>query len=822
MSASFRLFVDGITEVFFTQGSLNVTRQIGERGTGSAAMTLTGAKPFDTGDIVTVTRADGTTVIWRGVIDQLSQRVNLDQTKSSTYNLNLVSIEAWASRRRYSEAFASTTLADLITDIVASVLSDIGVSVGTVADVGTITDFRAQLESVDEILRRICDKYGLVWSIDPATLELNIVERGATAAPFDIVEDVPGGKWFDMSLDEETGGYFNRIHVAGWSVSEPTTEQFAGDGERRTFNMSLPIATKPVVEVNGVAQTVGIGDLDTGKHWYWNKGRNEITQDGASTPLIGLDPDNPARRRLVAYEPPITSFTLLAGMHLFGDYLIAGFRDTNGGYVLYRKNGASWEQVNNLRVFTGLQVERIVGFGDYFLSWETDGFDVNIRIYRIVSDTVTFVSTVSTLPTATAVQERLFRQANGKHIACTASVGLSSALYVLIVAPDGTTTAATGVGSGLSVSYRLFAGYHEAFCFVIDSSGGGFSGGTLRQLSIADSVYAITADPDSLTGTFNGGFASTNGYAFFGTSAGIEVYERTGQTATLTKLATITPPSGYTFTETAGTNRFTQMAVYDDWLIVPVDESPYILTYRIDRVAGSVDYVGAYDAGLTAAPRFAVSGAQGLFVGVYDDNEMAGAFTSVMPSETLSVTYRGMFRDLYTHENSEEIGIRATQSGGTGVYESGASLGQDRAGELTEYAAGQIERYSQFMRRVRYSTRTDGLQPGQLQTIELPSYGIQGVFLIERISHVHQAGFVYYTKVEGVIGSDLASWQNYFRQLTGAGQGLDLGAADEVVIPVSPPGEVIRFTETVEAQEVTANPVIGEFIIGQDEIQGEE
>lgn len=811
MSASFRLFVDGDTEICYTQGSLRATSQIGERGTANASLMIAGPKPFDAGDIVTITRADGTTVIWVGVIDKVNQKVLLDQLQTSEYNLTLVSIEAWASRRRYSEAFTDIELDDLITDIVATTLTDLGISVGTVADVGEIAEFKAQLESVDDILRRICDKYGLIWYIDPATLELNIVERDAVTAPFDIIEDVDGGTWSNMSIDEETGGYFNRIHVAGWSVTDPRTEEFGGDGGRRTFNLSLPVALKPVVEVNGEAKTVGIGGLDTGRDWYWNKGQTEITQDESGTILKA------------GYEDILSPFasidvplTLISGVHIWNDYLVVAFSDPNGGYVLYKRNGSAWDQVNNLSVFSSRRVNRIVGIGSYFLGYEGYGIDgIDTMLYQIIGDAIVEIATVAT---ATAFSQRIYIGVSSRHLAYNHATFGNQEFEADIIADDGTLTSATGTDDGKSVAYRYFLGYQNGYAFIADNASPTVAGATLRQLAITVNDYAITTNPTNLTGDFIS-FASTEGYAFFLTDDGVEWYKRTGATSALTKLTTLDEPIGYTFTK---------VAVYDDWLLVGVAESPYMLVWRINRDTDTLVYHGALDLGLGSAPSYIVPFAGGFFAAENADTGIGGAYTKSIASGTgiggdvLSVTYRGLFRDLHTGESPDEISTRAAQSGGSGIYETGATLGQDRAGEMVDYATAQLQRYAQFMRRIRYSTRTDGLLPGQLQTINLPTHNIEGVFLIERITHQHQAGSLHFTQVEGVIGGDLASWQNYFRQLTGAGQGLDLGAGESVIIPAGPANEAVLLTEVIAADESDPDPVIGEFIIGLDEIQGEE
>lgn len=889
MSASFRLFVDGTTEVCYTHGSLRVTRQLGERGTGSVSLTVTGPRPFDTGDIVTVTRPDGTTVIWRGVVDRVNQRVNLDQTKSSTYNLTLVSIEAWASRRRYSEAFTNVTLEDLVTDIVASELSDIGVTVGTVADVGTIPSFRAQLEAVDEILRRICDKYGLVWQINPATLELDITERGVVAAPFDIVEDVPGAKWSEMSIDEETGGYFNRIHVAGWSVTDPRTEEFAGDGERRTFNMSLPVALKPEIEVNGSPQTVGIQGLDTGRQWYWNKGQTEITQDEGETPLgqvtVETTGDELAYTQVPVgrYEANIKSngnwvYVSTQDRHMVTVQQVATglevelFRAETTGFELRDRKKLDWNFNGEFEESVFINSQPLI-LDEYILinyfKWTGSAYDPFMQVFKITTEGLLYVKEIDmdSLSGYTGHLQSVSpesRMSNGyfAYRASASRTGFSwsgNIYYIFCQFNKSTETIAIRHvydTSETSAGWITCSNDNVAMKVGNFQTGPGkvvlgtydFESDTLGSTVNVTSVSGIPSDALAWPGgcwsgdyfvlTVDENWSKVVYGEYVDYPVSLIYYDKSAPSATL-KHQIHKNDLGFNGTSYAVTSRGTSIYVgrgtsYDG-------STSYTYGFVSMRITADeeLEIVGRVPVTPKTAPPDEYVGYGAFHVGdivvwleaedlLNNDVDMQAfregyrTVVEIVSSDTLSVTYRGMFRDLETLDDPAQIAQRAAQSGGAGVYESAATLGQDRAGELTDHAQGQLERYAQFMRRVRYRTRTDGLEPGQIQQISLPSHNVEGSFLIERISHVHQAGHVAYTEVDGIIGGDLASWQTYFRQLTGAGKGVDLGAGEEVIIPTGPDTELVLLSEQIQADESDPDPVIGQFIIGLDEIQGEE
>lgn len=94
----------------------------------------------------------------------------------------------------------------------------------------------------------------------------------------------------DMQVEESREQYRNRQFLrAGTGETDSRVETFKGDGATGTFLLSFPAHTEPVVTVNAVAKTVGIGGVETGKDWYWNKGENTLTQDDAAAALISTD-----------------------------------------------------------------------------------------------------------------------------------------------------------------------------------------------------------------------------------------------------------------------------------------------------------------------------------------------------------------------------------------------------------------------------------------------------------------------------------------------------------------------------------------------------
>lgn len=82
----------------------------------------------------------------------------------------------------------------------------------------------------------------------------------------------------------------NKITFYGGTyLSDPRTEQRAGDGVTTTFFTTYPLRAYPDVYVNGVQVSAGQDQVDTNRQWYYTLGKNYLTQAPGSTPLTSSD-----------------------------------------------------------------------------------------------------------------------------------------------------------------------------------------------------------------------------------------------------------------------------------------------------------------------------------------------------------------------------------------------------------------------------------------------------------------------------------------------------------------------------------------------------
>lgn len=237
-------------------------------------------RTFQKGQTATVVD-DADQVLFAGVVD------SADRNPSGPNMIHKLSCRDWhylTNRRVVSKAYENTTVGAIATDLVTFVADD-GVTVGQIDAGPTVQLALFNYVSVSHALDAMAERAGFAWWLD-ANKALWFVARNTVTAPHSIVDsEVRRFHGGDKAPD-----YRNRQYVRGGrDETDPQTERYAGDGERRTFNVAYPVARVPTVTLNGLAQTVGIRGVEEGKDWYWSKNSTEISQDEAAIPIGSAD-----------------------------------------------------------------------------------------------------------------------------------------------------------------------------------------------------------------------------------------------------------------------------------------------------------------------------------------------------------------------------------------------------------------------------------------------------------------------------------------------------------------------------------------------------
>lgn len=249
--------------------------------TDGGAFIGTGSRPT-VGAVVVI--QDGAALVFAGEVEGTTQ-TSLDGRQGVRVAVECSDYNQLADRRLVAEAFVTPgqTLGDIVRAIVATYLVEFSVTDGGVEDGPVIDRAIFNYQTATEAFNDLAELTGYAWNIGYDKV-LSFFARETNAAPYSLTET--SGNWGSIAVTRDRADYRNRQFVrAGTDQTDPQTESLAGDGTRKVFTLGYPVATVPTITVAAVPKTVGIGGLDTGKDWYWNKGSTEVKQDDGAAAL---------------------------------------------------------------------------------------------------------------------------------------------------------------------------------------------------------------------------------------------------------------------------------------------------------------------------------------------------------------------------------------------------------------------------------------------------------------------------------------------------------------------------------------------------------
>lgn len=185
------------------------------------------------------------------------------------------------------KSYEDMTDKEIIEDIISTYCAGFGITTTNVVEGVTIDQISFNYVQPSQALRRIADLTGRNWYIDYEK-DIHYFSLLTNTAPFDI--DDTNDEYIDLNIVKDTSQVKNRIYVRGGTqLSDFTTYEEKGDGVKRKF--VLPDKPHDVtVEVNSVAKTVGIKNIDTsGFDWYLNFQEKYLEQDSGGTLLTTSD-----------------------------------------------------------------------------------------------------------------------------------------------------------------------------------------------------------------------------------------------------------------------------------------------------------------------------------------------------------------------------------------------------------------------------------------------------------------------------------------------------------------------------------------------------
>jgi len=237
---------------------------------------------------------DGTEIIFGGTIDNWNLnyiRGGNDYANRRKYDIFCVDYNQVLDRRIVAASYTNKTLGYIIDDIVTKFLD------GELITISSISDTDVIIEAVIFNYISIFEAFEYLTLIIGGDLNFNInydKELSFFKRSTNTDEAINDLDCLDMSLSETRAEYRNSQLVrAGDSTTEIQVNELAKtDGVSKTFTFRFPLATKPVLKINGIIvspENIGINGLDKNKNWYWKKNSVFISQDTADTSLPSVD-----------------------------------------------------------------------------------------------------------------------------------------------------------------------------------------------------------------------------------------------------------------------------------------------------------------------------------------------------------------------------------------------------------------------------------------------------------------------------------------------------------------------------------------------------
>ena len=260
--------------------SINIQDAVNERSTASLSIIdKTGLYRPVIGETIEIYKDSN--LIFAGTIDDLPEEI-IEGTYLLKYtNVPLVDFHQIADRKIVAESYENQTAGYIVNHLLINYLAAENITVGDIQAGLTISKAVFNYKTVSSCLDELSEITGYQWKIN-YDKTLDFFDRST----FIGTEITESSSISNLRVRKSRQQYRNRQYLrAGQDISTVQIRSFKGDGETQVFNVDLPIAKVPTIKVDGVAKTVGIRGLETGKDWYWNKNDKSISQDEAGTKL---------------------------------------------------------------------------------------------------------------------------------------------------------------------------------------------------------------------------------------------------------------------------------------------------------------------------------------------------------------------------------------------------------------------------------------------------------------------------------------------------------------------------------------------------------
>lgn len=165
-------------------------------------------------------------------------------------------------RKLVVRTYSGQTVNDIIADIVTSYIGEYGFT-DTNVDCDKVVDYIAfNYEYPSKVLQQLAQLVNFDWYVD-TDKDIHFFAKDATTAPFSLSDDNETYYLDSLQIKKDATKIKNTITVRGGQyLGDIFTETYVADGDQLTFNLASKFNSVSV-EVNSVAQTVGIANVDS-------------------------------------------------------------------------------------------------------------------------------------------------------------------------------------------------------------------------------------------------------------------------------------------------------------------------------------------------------------------------------------------------------------------------------------------------------------------------------------------------------------------------------------------------------------------------------
>ena len=299
------------TPVFVEAGTLTIDSTIGKRSTASFTVhDVTGMQHYQQFQQIAIYDQNDA-LAFSGYIDSPKETQPGYQPTLDT-QITCIDQHYLADKRVVAAAYTNKTTGYIAQDMVNSILSQEGVTVGLIYDgilpsptlypsttlypggnVGPIpyAEFRYSTvaQAMDELVKQASNAgVPYYWQIDQ--------HKQLFFCPYDAVVNstVIDGTQIDQdgtppTVTRHNPSYRNTQYVVGGTAqTQPQTKTIIGDGHTSSWPMDYAIAQSPSVTLNGATVPVGTKGT-TGSSYYWTQGDAILAQDTGATKLLATD-----------------------------------------------------------------------------------------------------------------------------------------------------------------------------------------------------------------------------------------------------------------------------------------------------------------------------------------------------------------------------------------------------------------------------------------------------------------------------------------------------------------------------------------------------